>query len=156
MAIDPAESVDQVASTLNQLIHTCKDGEQGFRAASTVVTDGNLRRLFESYAQQRAEFAAELQTEVQRLARDPVDSGHASAALHRAWMDLKGGLGGNDDPAIIAEAERGEDLAVRAYRQALESDLPADLRSLVERQFLQVKEGHDHVRALERAHSRAE
>jgi uncharacterized protein (TIGR02284 family) len=157
MALDPtAESLDEVASALNQLIQICKDGERGFQAAASEVKDTNLQRLFESYAQQRAEFAAELQLEVRRLARDPVDSGHATAAVHRGWMDLKAGITGRDDAAVISEAERGEDLAMGAYRKALNTDLPSDVRVLVERQFVQVKEAHDHVRSLEQAHARNE
>lgn len=149
-----AESVDQVGSTLNQLIQTCKDGEAGFLAAAELVEDLNLRRLFESYSQQRAEFAAELQLEVRRMAQDPVEGGHATAALHRGWMDIKAGVTGRDEGAIISECERGEDVAVRAYEKALDSGLPADLRTMVEREFLQVKAAHDQIRSLERAHSR--
>jgi len=150
----PADSGAGAASTLNQLIRVCKDGEAGFLAAAGAVDDLNLRRLFESYSQQRAEFAAELQLEVRRMAEDPVDSGHATAALHRSWMDIKAGITGRDEGAVISECERGEDVAVREYQQALDSALPADLRVIVERQFLLVKEAHDQVRSLERAHSR--
>jgi uncharacterized protein (TIGR02284 family) len=142
-------------SALDDLIKTCKDGESGFRAAAEAVSDSNLRHLFESYAQQRAEFAAELQRELRRLADDePADSGHASAALHRGWIDVKATLTGRDEAAIIAECERGEDVAVQAFRKALDSELPSEIRVLVERQFLEVKDAHDHIRSLERTHSR--
>jgi uncharacterized protein (TIGR02284 family) len=155
MIQDPVDkSVDQVASTLNELIQTAKDGENGFRAAGESVEDSNLRHLFESYAQQRSEFAAELQLEVRRLAQDPVDTGHAAAALHRGWMDLKAGLTGRDEASVIAECERGEDIAVANYRKALASELPADLRIVIERQFQEVQQAHDHIRSLERSHSR--
>src|SRR3954469_13686928 len=98
MIQDPTDkSVDQIASTLNELIQTSKDGENGFRAAAESVEDTNLRHLLESYAQQRAEFASELQLEVRRLAQDPVDTGHASAALHRGWMEIKAGVAGRDE-----------------------------------------------------------
>ncbi len=147
-------SVGHTASTLNQLIRICKDGESGFLAAAGTVEDVNLRRLFESYSQQRAEFAAELQLEVHRMAEDPVDTGHATGALHRAWIDIKGGISGRDEGAIISECERGEDTAVREYQEALDSELPADLRLIIERQFLLIKEAHDQIRSLERAHSR--
>jgi uncharacterized protein (TIGR02284 family) len=147
-----SQSVDSTVSTLNSLIQTSKDGENGFRAAAASVVDSNLQHLFESYAQQRAEFAAELQREVRRLAEDPADSGHAAAALHRSWMDIKAGLTGHDEAAIIAECERGEDTAVRSYRTSLDAELPADIRVLVERQFLEVKAAHDHIRSLERSH----
>jgi uncharacterized protein (TIGR02284 family) len=149
-----AGSVDDVASTLNQLIQTCKDGENGFRTAADAVDDPNLRRLFESYSQQRAEFAAELQPEVERLAEKPADEGHAAAVLHRSWMNIKSIITGKDEGAIIGECERGEDFAVQVYDRALRTQLPAELRAVVDRQFLKIKEAHDQVRSLEQVHSR--
>jgi uncharacterized protein (TIGR02284 family) len=148
------DSVDGVASTLNQLIQTCKDGESGFRAAAGAVDDSNLRRLFESYSQQRAEFAAELQLEVERLAETPATEGHAAGALHRGWINIKSLVTGKDEGAIIAECERGEDFAVQAYERALRTELSADLKGVVDRQFIKIKEAHDQVRSLEQVHSR--
>jgi len=149
-----AGSVDDTASTLDQLIKTCKDGEKGFQAAAEAVNDPNLRHLFESYAQQRTEFAAELEAELVRLAKDPPEQGHVAAALHRGWIDVKAALTGQDEGAVIAECERGEDLAVKAYQKALATSLPSDLRVVVERQFIKIQEAHDQIRSLERVHSR--
>jgi uncharacterized protein (TIGR02284 family) len=148
------EATGDAASALNELIQICRDGEHGFQSAALLVDDLNLRHLFQSYAQQRSEFAAELQLEVRRLAEDPVEGGHATAALHRSWIDIKAGIAGRDEGAIISECEREEDYAVQSYQEALELGLPGDLRSIVERQLLQVREAHDHVRSLERAHGR--
>jgi uncharacterized protein (TIGR02284 family) len=142
-----------VLSTLNGLLETCRDGAQGFRSAAEGVEDTNLRRLFESYAQQRSEFTAELEREVQRLGGDPADHGHVAGALHRGWINIKAAVTGKDDHAILAEAERGEDYAVKAYKQALDSGLSADLRGVVERQSMQIKEAHDHVRSLRDQHA---
>jgi uncharacterized protein (TIGR02284 family) len=69
-------------------------------------------------------------------------------------MDIKAGITGRDEGAIISECERGEDIAVRQYEKALDAGLAPDLRVIVERQFLQVKAAHDQIRSLERAHSR--
>jgi uncharacterized protein (TIGR02284 family) len=148
------DTSSEAASILNELIHTCKDGEHGYRSAAQLLDDLNLRRLFESYAQQRAEFAAELQLEVRRLVAEPVDSGHATAALHRTWDEIKAGVAGADEGAIISEREREEDRAVARYREALTAGLPEDLGSIVERQYLQIKEAHDHMCSLEQAYSR--
>jgi len=149
-----AQSVDAVGSTLNRLIRTCIDGQKGFQGASQNVTDLNLKRLFESYAQQRIEYAAELQQEFGQLGEEPTDTGHASAALHRGVMDVKAAISGGDEGTIISECESGEDLAVQAYESALRTTLPEDLRNLVERQFLGIKEARDQLRSLERAHQR--
>jgi uncharacterized protein (TIGR02284 family) len=155
MTRDPTDkSVDETGSTLNGLIQTCKDGENGFHAGAEAVEDSNLRHLFESYAQQRAEFAAELQLEVRRLAEDPVDTGPVAAPLHRSWLDIKAGATGRQEAAVIAECERGEEAAIAVYREALDSDLPGDLRMIVQRQFLEISKALDHIRSLERAHAR--
>jgi uncharacterized protein (TIGR02284 family) len=147
-------SVDEVSSTLNQLVQTCKDGEKGFEAAAEAVSDPNLRHLFESYSQQRSEFAAELELELKRLGMEPAEEGHLAATLHRGWINLKAAVTGRDEGAIIAECERGEDVAVKAYRQGLAAPLSAELRAVVERQLIKIQEAHDQVRSLERVHSR--
>jgi uncharacterized protein (TIGR02284 family) len=151
---DEVGSVDTVRSTLNGLIRTCIDGQNGFETAAQNVSDLNLKRLFESYAVQRTEFAAELQQELRRVGEEATDSGHASAALHRGVMDVKAAVSGRDEGTVISECERGEDLAVEAYESALRASLPEELRGLVERQFLRIKEAHDQIRSLERAHDR--
>jgi uncharacterized protein (TIGR02284 family) len=151
---DEAGSVDAIRSTLNRLIRTCIDGQNGFESAAQNVGDLNLKRLFESYAQQRTEFATELQQELRLVGEEPTDRGHATAALHRGVMEVKAAVSGGDEGAIISECERGEDLAVEAYESALGASLPNELRSLVERQFLRIKEAHDQIRSLEQTHHR--
>jgi uncharacterized protein (TIGR02284 family) len=148
-----AGSVDAVASTLNRLIQTCRDGENGFASAATAVEEPSLRQLFQSHSQQRTEFAAELELEVRRLAQDPVSSGHSSAALHRSWLDIKAGIIGRSDGQVIEECEQEEKTALGNYERALDSPLPNDLRLIVERQFAQVKEAYRQIRSLERSHS---
>ncbi len=71
MAIDK----DYVISTLNGLIETCKDGQQGFQTAAEAVKDSDLKTLFHSYAQERGRMVAELQAEVRSLGGDPEKSG---------------------------------------------------------------------------------
>ena len=147
MAVDN----DDTISTLNNLIETCKDGQDGFRSAAGGVRNAELKTLFHAYSQQRAQFAAELQGEVRRLGGDPEKTGSTAAALHRGWIDIKGAVTGEDEGAIVSECERGEDSAVRNYEEALREDLPSDVRTIIERQFRQVKEAHDRIRSLERA-----
>jgi uncharacterized protein (TIGR02284 family) len=139
---------DTVASTLNDLIETAKDGEAGFRHAAEHVKDTQLRSLFERYAQQRASFVQELQTLVSDLGGKPAESGHLASSLHRGWISIKDAVTRGDDKAIVDEAEHGEDVAVEAYRKALSSGLTGSARSIVERQFAGVQEAHGTVRDL--------
>lgn len=148
-----ASEVHGVSSVLNGLIEICKDGEQGFHAAAVGTDEATLRRLLESYAQQRAGFASELQAEVARVGGVPATSGDTGGALQRGWMKIREAVSGNAAAAILAECERGEDAAVVAYREAVDRRIPDDPGALVERQYLQVKDAHDHVRMLERSHA---
>jgi len=144
-------SNDEVISTLNGLIETCRDGQNGFKAAAEGVRDSELKSLFYTYSQQRAQFVGQLQDEVRRLGGDPENTGSVAASLHRGWIDIKSAVTGGDDASIITECERGEDSAVKTYSDALGKDLPAGVRPVVERQFAAVREAHDRIRALERA-----
>jgi uncharacterized protein (TIGR02284 family) len=143
--------MNDVISTLNELIQTCKDGEQGFTTAADGVSDPDLKRLFMTYAEQRGRFASELQAEVARLGGDPERKGSVVASLHRGWMNLKAAVTGNDDEAVIAAAETGEDVAKESYDKALRESLPADVREIVQRQYSGIREAHDRVRFLKRA-----
>jgi uncharacterized protein (TIGR02284 family) len=53
-----------------------------------------------------------------------------------------------DDLAVLEECERGEDVALKAYSQALEESLPADVRLMVESQYIGARNNHERVRAL--------
>jgi len=143
-------SNDEVISTLNNLIETCRDGQNGFQTAAEGVEGSTLKTLFLGYSQQRARFVGELQDEVRRLGGDPENAGSVAATLHRGWINLKSAVTGHDDDAVVAECERGEDSAVANYRDALSTDLPANVRSVVERQSGEVKQAHDRIRSLEK------
>lgn len=140
----------EVISTLNELLETCRDGQEGFRAAAEGVRGAELRELFHSYALQRAGFAGELQDEVQRLGGEPEQTGSLVASLHRGWMGLRAALEGGDEGAVLSECERGESAALAAYRAALGTDMPAAVRATIERQFAEVKEAHNLIGNLGR------
>ena len=144
----PIDTKD-VRSTLNDLIQTCKDGQQGFLDAAHHVLDAHLKSMFLELSQERSGFAGELQQEVTRLQGQPATSGSTSAALYRGWVDFKAKVSGQSDRAAIREAERGEDAAVKAYQIAQEHVLPEDIRNILERQFNAILESHRRIRALE-------
>jgi len=143
-----AVSTKDYASVLNDLIETNKDAEQGFRQAAEGVKNPSLQKLFLEYSRQRSQHAAELQVVVARIGQDPEKSGSVSGAMHRGWMNMKSAVTGKDDHAILAEAERGEDIAVKAYQDALGKELPTDLRSIVNQQYQTISQAHNKIRSL--------
>jgi len=139
---------EDVISTVNSLIETCKDGQDGFKTAAEGVERSDLKSLFYELGQQRSQFAGELQTLVRELGGDPENTGSTSAALHRGWINIKSIVTGKDDGAILDECERGEDIAKAAYEKALQTSLPSNVNSVVQEQSTKVKAAHDRVRDL--------
>ncbi len=142
-------------NTLNKLIETCKDGEYGFKASADHAVDPQIKQLFDARAQDCRRAAAELQTLVVQRGGKPEDSGTAGGAVHRGWVAVKGTLSGYTDLAMLEETERGEDVALKSYRDALKEDLPIEVRSIVEAQQQGVKRNHDQIRSLRDQHKAA-
>ena len=145
----------KVISTLNDLIETCRDGQNGFQEAAENVKSPELKNFFNKAALDRAQFVGELQLEVRTLGGDPEKTGSTTAAIHRAWIDIKGTLTGKDDHSILNECERGEDSAVDAYKNALKLGLPTNILPTVERQFQSIKQVHDRVKQMRDSKSAA-
>jgi len=142
-------TITDTINTLNDLIEILKDGQHGFKTSAEDVKAPELARVFERYATQRAEFAAELQARVVALGAKVEKHGSVTGSVHRGWINLKAALSTNEPHAVLAEAERGEDAAVAAYREALEeADLDQSTRDLISRQSVQVKAAHDNVKQL--------
>ena len=137
-----------IVSVLNYLIETSKDGEKGFRKAAEDTKTASLKQLFADRAEDCARGATELQGIVQRLGGKPETGGTVGGALHRGWVDVKAAVSHRTDHAILAECERGEDVAKKNYREALDKELPADVRAAVERQYQGVIQNHDRIRDL--------
>jgi uncharacterized protein (TIGR02284 family) len=138
----------EVISTLNDLLRTTNDGEDGFRLCAEKVKAENLKAVFQSAAATCVRGADELERTIRGLGGEAAQNGTASGLLHRAWTSLKDSIAGMDDHAILVECERGEDAAQGVYEAALRKDLPPDLRTMVERQYRGVKENHDRIRDL--------
>jgi uncharacterized protein (TIGR02284 family) len=137
-----------VVSILNNLIETCKDGQEGFKTCAEDIKNPELKALFTKHAQECAHAAGELQAEVIALGGTPEDSTSVSGDLHRRWVDVKSIFTGKDEEAVLNEAERGEDVALKAYKEALAEPLPANVYAIIERQFHGVQRNHDQIKAL--------
>ncbi len=139
---------DDVIATLNDLTETSRDGAEGFRACAEGASAVQLKTLFADRARDCDAAVLELQDIVVSLGGDPETKSSLSGTLHRRWLDIKSAVTGHDDLAILEECERGEDVAKRSYRNALEKVLPSEIRAVVERQYQGVLRNHDEVKGL--------
>ena len=143
---------EAAVSVLRDLIQNARDGQEGFRKASEfIVDDPELKMLLSSLSLQRAKFAGELEAQAIAMGEPHPDQGpSATGTAHRWWMGLRASLTRGDNHALLAECERGEDLAKEAYTHAStqEMDMPDPVREIINRQRREVLAAHNTIRAL--------
>lgn len=140
----------EILSTLESLIEICRDGQEGFRQSAEHTDNNELKAVLGQYSSERATMISELQTLQRQHGQPEVDEdGSVVGSLHRAWINLRSAIATRNDQAILEEAERGEDAALDAYRDALKPispPLPRSITSVLEPHLSKVQAAHDDVR----------
>lgn len=145
--LDGSEKNKEMERVLLEVIKVLQDGQKGFADIGERLKDETLKRYFLAESLKRANFRAELENELHRAGMaDVKESGSVGGGLHRAWGELKAKLGGGDHE-LLATAEQGEDAAKKAYKDALEHDLPLPIRQLLTEQQAHVISSHDYVKS---------
>jgi uncharacterized protein (TIGR02284 family) len=134
---------------IRNLISVLRDGEKGFADIGEHIKNPEYKSFFLAESKVRASYAAELERAVNFITdADIHETGTISGALHRAFGDIKGRLGASDH-SLLETAEQGEDVAKKAYKEALENTAVSDtLRALIAHQSEHITHSHDAVRAL--------
>ena len=135
--------------TLNSLIASVIDSVDGYTESAKDVDSQRFKEMFLARAGERRTVAEQLRGEVSRQGGNPEDDGTALAAGHRAFVNLKSAVVGNDDKAVVAEVERGEDHLKGKFEDALKDDkLSTATRAAIDSAWTSVKQGHDEMSQL--------
>jgi uncharacterized protein (TIGR02284 family) len=137
-----------IQEVVNNLIEICRDGQQGFEAAANAVDSPMLKKELMHHGRERGEFVRILASALVEMGHEPVNHGTASGALHRGWIHMMNLKPGDNEHAVLAACERGEDSAVDAYTDAMEALLAGRIGELIAGQYLVVKSAHDRIRQM--------
>lgn len=140
-------SHEDVVDTLKDLVECCRDAEYGFRDSADRAQRADLKPILMERAEQFRSAAEELNRLVVAAGGKPEEGGSAVGAVHRSWVAVQATVGDNDK-AVLEGCERGQDNALARFRKALDKPLPADIRSVVERQRRMVEECHAQMKML--------
>ena len=58
---------------------------------------------------------------------------------------------GHDEASVLAECERGDEYAVKAYEEAIFGNLPASVQPVLMRQAAEVKRAYEMVKKLKKS-----
>ena len=137
-----------VEDTINEVLETLHDGEKGFHTAADAVQREVLKNELMHFSRERASFAAALTSALFDIGSKPKTEGSASGAIHRGWINLMKLKPGDNEHAVLAACEQGEDSAVATYVGAMAAPLPEELSELISTQYQVVKATHDRIRTL--------
>lgn len=142
-------SLDHDIDILNSLITTTIDSAAGFERSSEDADAGRFAQFFREFGAERRQVVARLQDYVRALGGTANDDGSLKADLHRRWVDLRATFSSQDDSAIIAEVERGEDYLKAKYDEALaDTELAPNTSAVIREAYQSVRAGHDTASAL--------
>src|SRR5258705_7673509 len=108
---------------LNDLIKINNDRIEGYEKAAENVgkSDVMLKTLFYQIAEESQDYKKELTDRVRALGGEPATSSTVPGKIYRAWMDVKVTFAGDDARATLDSCEYGEDAALKAYWQDVET-----------------------------------
>jgi uncharacterized protein (TIGR02284 family) len=132
---------------MKDLLAACRQCVECFRSASEWARSAELKQLFDIYADQRRQFAQELENQMERHGGGPVRS---EAHEGRNWMEIRIAITFSDDDQIIVDCERNENAAMRKYEEALQGDLSNDVRTVLLKHYSRIRQTRDRIRSLER------
>jgi len=141
---------EELIDLLNGLVTINNDRVAGYETAAKETEDFDLKALFTSMSNDSRKFSSELAVEVAHLGGKVATGTYTSGDLYRIWMDVKAALTGNDRKAILNSCETGEDVAQKAYNDALTDDveLSSELRLKILRQRDKMKIALDEIKML--------
>ncbi len=142
-----SKSLKEVEETLRSVIESLIDGQEGFQKIGDELKDESLKRRFLQESLTRASFRGDLEEVLhQEGVHDIKEKGSVSGTLHRTWGEFKHKLAGGDH-GLLETAEQGEDVAKKAYADALNTHLPLPIRELLTKQAAHIQATHDFVKA---------
>lgn len=133
----------QIRQTLRGLVKLCKASEKGFNVAAGNVKNRGLKILLKNFAQQRAQFAQALQTELETLGGEKSRRSGPVAGIHRGWINIKSAMTigqASTEQVVLAECLRGERIIMRNYERVTNRPLPAHLNKLVADQYSAIQQ----------------
>lgn len=141
---------EKTAEVLNDLIQINNDRIRGYEKAAeeTSVKDADLRSLFNEMIEESRLIVSELSSQVLRKGEELAEGTTMKGKIYRAWMDVKATFSGNNRKTILASCEYGEDAAQKAYAEALNEDIPAEIRLLLTQQKSNLKRSHDKIKRM--------
>lgn len=137
-------------NVLQGIIEKNYDAEKGYKKAMQDAKNPALKNFLKQQALQRSTFATAIDKELRDLGEEPKESGSITGSLHRAWIDIKSSVAGNDDEAVLEEVIRGEKASVDEYEDVMKKHtLAPKIQNILQSQLRDIQGTLNRVKTLE-------
>lgn len=137
-------------NVLQGILEKNYDAEKGYKKAMQDAKTPSLKNFLQKQALQRSHFATAIDKEIRNLDETPIESGSLTGTLHRAWIDIKSSVAGNDDAAVLEEVIRGEKASVDEYQDVIKNNILApQIHSVLQSQLSDIQSTLSRVKTLE-------
>lgn len=151
MAMHARTDLDgRTVTRLRELTQLNIDSRDGFDYAAERIEDDAplIADRFREFSDQRSRNAEQLENVLVHSGENVPEDGSWTATMHRTWMNIRDMLDAKPDIyAIVAEAERGEDVIQQAYEEAVR-EIDSGLGTLINDHCAGVRRAHTAVREL--------
>ncbi|WP_346238106.1 ferritin-like domain-containing protein [Niabella insulamsoli] len=145
--------MDKQVEALNDLIQINNDRIAGYKEAIEVLEqDKDLEPLFQRMINDSVDFNESLERLVILLGGEVAQGTSGAGKVYRAWMELKAFLTAGDRRTILDSCVTGEETALRAYDNVLETyELVDTVRPTIAQQKDHISQALQEVVALKQA-----
>jgi len=144
---------EKTVSVLNDLLNITNDRIEGFSKVEDKVwnTHSALRNDYDNMVAQSQTMKTELIGLINAKGGQADNTTSTAGAIHRAWIDVKNSFTGDKDESTLENVVFGENAAIDAYQNALDSgDLCPESSRLVSDQLHHLKSSYAKFENLER------
>jgi len=144
-------TIEKTAQTLSDLIIINNDRYEGYQKAKEQIKDADLKNIFATFSTRSKANNVSLRALVPASIETPDrDETRLSGKFYRAWMDVKNSLDEGNRKKILSSCEYGEDVAKKAYEDALEdrNELSPEAVGTIQQQYNELLKAHNEVKAL--------
>ncbi|MGD1320236.1 ferritin-like domain-containing protein [Chryseobacterium sp. 2R14A] len=137
---------ERTVSVLNDLLNITNDRIQGFSKVEDKVWDTYtpLKADYDQMVSQSQTMKSELNNLILERRGEPDNTGSTAGAIHRTWIDVKNSFSGDKAEFTLENVVYGEEAAINAYQDALDSgDLCPESSRVVSDQLHHLKSSYN-------------
>jgi len=131
---------ESMSNRLNELLTRNYDAEARYAKAAKIVDTPQLKRFFETQAQNRNNFGHELKGEINNVGGAHSEEVGIVEIPHRPWINLKGALTSSEEESILGEVIRLDKSVIDEYKDVLNNrSLPPSTKIILIYQVVNIE-----------------